>query len=157
VTSTSGTVLIERLVIQLRLYFLFDNCISLCLPQVLFSQLLKDNIEVGAEFINCCCYLFIQIHTPIDLYRERLDNYLDSVGVSLSFGIRAGPLFKGVGMIRTSSTITRWQRRNKKKPSGLVVVGRRPCEPLNNPTLLSLVGGSHLKRESHPSHIGLVF
>jgi hypothetical protein len=78
----------ERLVIQLHLYFLFDNCISLCLPQVLFSQLLKDNIEVGAEFINCCCYLFIQIHTPIDLYRERLGNYLDSVGVSLSVGIR---------------------------------------------------------------------
>ena len=41
--------------------------------------------------------------------------------------------------------------------SGQVVVGRRPCEPLNNPTLLSLGGGSHLKRESHLSPIGLVF
>jgi hypothetical protein len=60
-------------------------------------------------------------------------------------------------MMRTSSTISRWQRRNKKRPSGLVVVGRRPCEPLNNPTLLSLGEGSHLKRESHPSPIGLVF
>jgi hypothetical protein len=45
----------------------------------------------------------------------------------------------------------------QKRLSGLVVVGRRPCEPLNNPTLLSLGGGSHLKRESHPSPIGLVF
>jgi len=61
------------------------------------------------------------------------------------------------GLMRTSSTITRWQRRNKKGSSGLVVVGRRPCEPLNNPTLLSLGGGIHLKRESHPSPIGLVF
>jgi hypothetical protein len=60
-------------------------------------------------------------------------------------------------LMRTSSTIARWQRRNKKRPSGLVVVGRRPCEPLNNPTLLSLGGGSHLKRQSHPSPIGLVF
>ena len=42
-------------------------------------------------------------------------------------------------------------------PSGPVVVERRLCEPLNNPTLLSLGGGSHLKRESHPSTIGLVF
>ena len=41
--------------------------------------------------------------------------------------------------------------------SGPVVVRRRPCEPLNNPTLLSLGGGSHLKRESHSSPIGLVF
>jgi hypothetical protein len=68
-----------------------------------------------------------------------------------------GPCVKGVGMMRTSSTITRWQRRNKKRSSGLVVVGRRPCEPLNNPTLLNLGGGSHLKRESHPSPIGLIF
>ena len=45
----------------------------------------------------------------------------------------------------------------KNRPSGPVVVGRRPCEPLNNPTLLSLGGESHLKRESHPSPIGLVF
>jgi hypothetical protein len=45
----------------------------------------------------------------------------------------------------------------QKRPSGLVVVGRRSCEPLNNPTLLNLGGGSHLKRESHPSPIGLVF
>jgi hypothetical protein len=45
----------------------------------------------------------------------------------------------------------------KKRPSGLVVVGRRPCDPLNNHTLLSLGGGSHLKRESHSSPIGLVF
>jgi hypothetical protein len=45
----------------------------------------------------------------------------------------------------------------QKRPSGLVVVGRRPCEPLNNPTLLSLGEGSHLKRESHPSPIGLDF
>jgi hypothetical protein len=60
-------------------------------------------------------------------------------------------------LMRTSSTITRWQRRNKKMPSGLVVVGRRPYEPLNNPTLLSLGGGSHLKRESHPFPIGLFF
>ena len=37
-----------------------------------------------------------------------------------------------------------------------VVVRRRPCEP-HNPTLLSLGGGSHLKRESHPFPIGLVF
>ena len=59
-------------------------------------------------------------------------------------------------VMRTSPTITRWQRRNK-GPSGPVVVGRRPCEPLNNPTLLSLGGGSHLKRESHPFPIGLVF
>ncbi|KAK3146065.1 hypothetical protein QOZ80_3BG0261070 [Eleusine coracana subsp. coracana] len=36
-------------------------------------------------------------------------------------------------------------------------LGRRPCEPLNNPTLLNLGGGSHLKRESHPSPIRLVF
>ena len=40
--------------------------------------------------------------------------------------------------------------------SGPIVVGRRPCEP-HNPTLLSLGRGSHLKRESHPSPIGLVF
>ena len=60
-------------------------------------------------------------------------------------------------LMRTSSTITRWQRRNKKGPAGPVVVGRRPCEPLNNPTLLSLGGGSDLKRESHPSPIRLVF
>jgi hypothetical protein len=60
-------------------------------------------------------------------------------------------------LMRTSSAITRWQRRNKKGSSGLVVVRRRPCEPLNNPTLHSLGGGSHLKRESHPSPIGLVF
>ena len=40
--------------------------------------------------------------------------------------------------------------------SGPVVVGRRPCEP-HNPTLLSLGGGSHLKRESHSSPIRLVF
>jgi hypothetical protein len=45
----------------------------------------------------------------------------------------------------------------QKRSSGLVVVGRRQCEPLNNPTLLSLGGGSHLKRERHPSPIGLVF
>ena len=62
----------------------------------------------------------------------------------------------GHDLLRTSSTITRWQRRKKKGPSGLVVVGRRTCEPLNNPTLLSLGGGSHLKRESHPSPIELV-
>ena len=41
--------------------------------------------------------------------------------------------------------------------SGPVVVARRPCEPLNNPTLLSLGRGNHLKRESHPSPIRLVF
>ena len=61
-------------------------------------------------------------------------------------------------MMMTSSIIIRWQRRNQKnRPSGPVVVGRRLYEPLNNPTLLSLGGGIHLKRESHPSHIGLVF
>jgi hypothetical protein len=56
--------------------------------------------------------------------------------------------------MRTSSTITRWQRRNMGR--GPVVVGRRPCEP-HYPTLLSLGRGSHLKRESHPSPIRLVF
>jgi hypothetical protein len=40
-------------------------------------------------------------------------------------------------------------------PSGPVVVGQWPCEP-DNPTLLSFEGRSHLKRESHPSHIKLV-
>ena len=40
--------------------------------------------------------------------------------------------------------------------SGPVVVERRPCKP-NNLTLLSLGGGSHLKRESHPSPFRLVF
>jgi hypothetical protein len=34
----------------------------------------------------------------------------------------------------------------QKGSSGLVVVGRRPCEPLNNLTLLRLGGGSHHKR-----------
>jgi hypothetical protein len=57
-------------------------------------------------------------------------------------------------LMRTSSTITRWQRRNMGR--GPVVVGRRPCEP-HYPTLLSLGGGRHLKRESHPSPITLVF
>ena len=45
----------------------------------------------------------------------------------------------------------------QKNGPGPVVVGWRPCEPLNNPTLLSLGGGSHLKRESYPFPIGLVF
>jgi hypothetical protein len=67
-----------------------------------------------------------------------------------------GTRFEG-WLMRTSFTITRWQRRSKKGPSSLVVVGRRPCEPLNNPTLLSLGGENHLKRESHPSPIRLVF
>ena len=40
--------------------------------------------------------------------------------------------------------------------SSPVVVGRQPCEP-HNLTLLSLGGGSHLKRESHPFPVGLVF
>ena len=57
----------------------------------------------------------------------------------------------------TSSTIIRWQRYNKKRPSGPVVVGRRPCEPLNNLTLFSLGGGSRLKKENYPSPIRLVF
>jgi hypothetical protein len=56
-------------------------------------------------------------------------------------------------MMRISYTIKRWQRRNKKA----VVVGRQPCEALNNLTLLSLEGDNHLKRESHPFPIGLVF
>lgn len=37
-----------------------------------------------------------------------------------------------------------------------VVVGWRPCET-RYPTLLSLGGRRQLKRESHPSPIGLVF
>jgi hypothetical protein len=41
-------------------------------------------------------------------------------------------------------------------PSDPVVVGRWLCEP-HNLTLLSLGGGSVLKRERHPSPIGLVF
>ena len=45
----------------------------------------------------------------------------------------------------------------QKGPSGSVVVGRWPCEPLNNHTLLSLGGGGRLNRESHPFLIGLVF
>ena len=69
----------------------------------------------------------------------------------------ANLLLRGVGMMRTSSTITHWQRHNKNWPSGPVVVGRRPCEPLINPILLILGGASHLKRESHSSPIGLVF
>jgi hypothetical protein len=40
---------------------------------------------------------------------------------------------------------------------GPIVVGRRPCEPQNYPTSINLGGGSHFKRESHPSPIGLVF
>jgi hypothetical protein len=56
----------------------------------------------------------------------------------------------------SSSTITRWQRRNINGPCGPVVVGRRPCES-HYPTLLSLGGVSHLKVESHPSPNGLVF
>ena len=44
----------------------------------------------------------------------------------------------------------------KNGPSGPVLVGRRPCEP-HNLTLLSLGGGNYLKKESHPSPIGLVF
>jgi hypothetical protein len=56
--------------------------------------------------------------------------------------------------MRTSSTITRWQRRNMVRSP--VVVGRRLCEP-HYPTLLTLGGGSHLKRESHPSPVRLVF
>ncbi|GJN16534.1 hypothetical protein PR202_gb03535 [Eleusine coracana subsp. coracana] len=36
-------------------------------------------------------------------------------------------------------------------------LGRRPCEPLNNPTLLSLGGGSHLKRRATLPLSGLVF
>jgi hypothetical protein len=55
--------------------------------------------------------------------------------------------------MRTSSTITRWQRCNMGRSP--VAVGRRPCEP-HYPTLLSLGAGSHLKRKSHPSHIRLV-
>jgi hypothetical protein len=58
-------------------------------------------------------------------------------------------------MMRTSSTITRWQ--NAIGPVGPIVVGQRPCEPQNYPTSLNLGGGSHFKRESHPSPIGLVF
>jgi hypothetical protein len=56
----------------------------------------------------------------------------------------------------SSSTITRWQRRNMNGPCGLVVVRRRSCEP-HYPTLLRLGGGSHLKGESHPSPNGLLF
>jgi hypothetical protein len=33
---------------------------------------------------------------------------------------------------------------------GLIVVGRRLCEPQNYPTSLNLGGGNHLKMESHP-------
>jgi hypothetical protein len=40
---------------------------------------------------------------------------------------------------------------------GPIVVGRWPCEPQNYPTSLNLGGGSHFKRESHPSPNGLVF
>jgi hypothetical protein len=58
-------------------------------------------------------------------------------------------------MMRTSSTITRWK--DAIGPVGLIVVGRRPCEPQNYLTSLNLGGGSHFKRESHPSPIGLVF
>jgi hypothetical protein len=50
-------------------------------------------------------------------------------------------------VMRTFSTITRWQRRNMGR--GPVVVGRRPCEP-HYPTLLSLGGGSHLKKGEPP-------
>jgi hypothetical protein len=42
-------------------------------------------------------------------------------------------------------------------PVSPTVVARRPCEPQNYPTSLNLGGGSHLKRESHPFPIGLVF
>jgi hypothetical protein len=78
-------------------------------------------------------------------------------------------LVKKGRMMRTSSTITRWQRRNMGHSP--VVVRQRPCEPhystllslgegshlKRESTLLSLGGGSHLKRESHPSSIRLVF
>jgi hypothetical protein len=40
--------------------------------------------------------------------------------------------------------------------NGPFVDGKRPCEP-HNPTLLSLGGGSHLKRESQPSPTRLIF
>jgi hypothetical protein len=63
---------------------------------------------------------------------------------------------KGRMMRTSSSTITRWKRRNINGPCGPVVVGRWPCEP-HYPTLLSLGGGSHIKGESHPSPNGLVF
>jgi hypothetical protein len=49
-------------------------------------------------------------------------------------------------MRTSSSTITRWQRRNINGPCGPVVVGRQPCEP-HYPTLLSLRGGNHLKED----------
>jgi hypothetical protein len=49
-----------------------------------------------------------------------------------------------------AKTQQRWAR-------GPVVVGRWPFEPLNDTILLSLGGRSHLKRENHPSPIGLVF
>jgi hypothetical protein len=43
---------------------------------------------------------------------DQINSYLEpderSGITSPSFGIRGGPLFKGVGMMRTSSTITRW-------------------------------------------------
>jgi hypothetical protein len=55
---------------------------------------------------------------------------------------------RGLVVMRTSSTITRWQRRNKKRPSGLVVVGRRPCEPLNNPTCLAWEEEATLKERA---------
>ena len=96
---------------------------------------------------------------------------------------KLGPLFKGVGLMRclrtvsklspclrgwewwgTSLIINRRQRRNKgaKRPScsrarpceplNNPTLLARPCEPLNNPTLLLSLGGG-----SHPSSIGLVF
>ena len=46
---------------------------------------------------------------------------------------------------------------NRIYPSSRKIGLRRPCEPLNNLTLLHLGGGSHLKRGSYPSPIGLVF
>jgi hypothetical protein len=71
VTSASGTVLIERLVIQLRLYFLFDNCVSLCstnrtyrLPlgrSGLYSSIGTRAFRFTARYI-LICLRFIFVH-----------------------------------------------------------------------------------------------
>ena len=46
---------------------------------------------------------------------------------------------------------------NRIYPTSQKIGPRRPCEPLNNPTLLRLGRGRHLKRDSYPCPIGLVF
>ena len=100
---------------------------------------------------------------PFKYFMEILSSLLSNGSNLTSISIRSWPqlsiLYRHV--FCPSFPITRYyplaKTQQKNESSGPVVVRRRPCESLNNPTLLSLEGGSHLKRESHPSPISLVF